>query len=155
MNKNKKRSLSRLMAIQIFYQQDFLPEQKSLSEISHDVIENYALSFDEEVSSYRAKIDEEFLNNLISGLTLDVKKIDEAIAEFLQGSWSLDKLDNVMLQILRLGAFELKFMQDIPTNVVIDEYVDIAASFFDEKKTTFANALLDKLAKKFREEKKN
>lgn len=147
-----KRTLSRLMAIQIFYQHNFFGDEKKLTEVKEDVIENYALDFEEDISSYREKIDENFLNNLVAGLELDSKKIDEEISEFLKEGWNLEKLDDVVYQILRLGAFELKFMKDTPLKVIIDEYVDIAASFFDDKKITFVNATLENLAKKFREE---
>lgn len=146
-NKNQKRSLSRLMAVQIFYQRDFFSGAKNLEEISNDVIENYALDAEEKISSYREKIDEEFLQKLLA-LTIDEKNIDAEISEFLQKGWSLESLDGVLLQILRLGVFELKFFRDIPAKAIISEYVDIAASFFDEKKITFVNALLDGVAKK-------
>lgn len=146
-NKNQKRSLSRLMAVQIFYQRDFFSGAKNLEEISKDVIENYALDAEEKISSYREKIDEEFLQKLLA-LTIDEKTIDAEISEFLQKGWSLESLDGVLLQILRLGVFELKFFRDIPAKAIISEYVDIAASFFDEKKITFVNALLDGVAKK-------
>lgn len=149
---NHKRSLSRLMAIQIFYQHNFFGDEKKLHEIKEDVIENYVLDHEESISSYREKIDETFLNNLIAGLELDSKKIDEEISELLKTGWSIEKLDDLVLQILRLGAFELKFMHDTPLKVVIDEYVDITASFFDDKKITFINAALENLAKKFRAE---
>ena len=145
-----KRSLSRLMAVQIFYQRDFFNNEKSLGEIKEDVIENYLLDFEEETSSYRAKIDEEFLNSLISGMSLNCEKIDEEISQFLKDGWSIEKLDSVMLQVIRFAAFELKFIENIPAKVVLDEYVDLSASFFDEKKVTFVNAVLDGLAKKFR-----
>jgi N utilization substance protein B len=147
---NHKKSLSRLMAIQIFYQYDFLKRQEKLEQIKESLIENYALNFEENPCSYREKIDENFLNNLITGLDLDVEKIDDEISQFLKEGWSLEKLDDVARQILRLSAFELKFLNDIPAKVIIDEYVDIAASFFDLKRLSFFNATLENLAKKFR-----
>ena len=147
---NRKRTLSRLMAIQIFYQYDFLNRERKPQEIKKDIIENYTLDSEEDISSYREKIDEIFLDNLITGFELDAEKIDAGISEFLKGDWSMDKIDDVTRQILRFSTFELKFMLDIPARVVIDEYVDIAASFEDMKKTTFVNATLDALAKKFR-----
>lgn len=147
---NLKRSLSRLMAIQIFYQSDFLSNQASLSEIKENLIDNYTLDSEEDLTSYRQKIDEVFLNNLINGAAPDLKQIDEEISQFLKGSWSLEKLDSVALQILRFGAFELKFLSEIPAKVIIGEYVDISASFFDNKKTSFFNATLQNLAQKFR-----
>jgi N utilization substance protein B len=147
---NRKRSLSRLMAIQIFYQSDFLSNEPSLSEIKENLIDNYVLDSEESPTSYRQKIDEVFLNNLVNGAALDLKQIDEEISQFLKGDQGLEKLDSVALQILRFGVFELKFLPEIPAKVVIGEYVDISASFFDNKKTSFFNATLQNLAQKFR-----
>jgi len=149
---NRKRSLSRLMAIQIFYQLNFCGNEKKLDEIKNDVIGNYLIDADENLSPYHKKIDEEFLEKLLSEATSSSEKIDAEISEFLQSAWTLEKLDDVMLQILRFGALELQTMQDVPSKVIINEYVDIAAGFFDSKKVTFVNALLEKLAKKFRAE---
>jgi len=149
---SRKRSLSRLMAIQIAYQYAFLGDEKKLDEVKKDVVENYLIDTEETLSSYREKIEEEFLDNLISGVFLDPQKLDEEISEFLKTGRSLEQFDEVLHQILRFGAFELKFMKDIPAKVVLDEYVDIAASFFDSKKVTFVNATLDNIAKKFRSE---
>lgn len=150
MSKINKRSLSRLMAIQIFYQNDFFDIKKDIEEVKSDVIENYLLDAKEDITDYSAKVDNDFLDQLISGLSLDIEKNDQEISSLLQDGYSLKTLDNVMLQIFRLGAFELNYMHDIPAKVVIDEYVDIYASFFDDKKVKFANAILDGLAKKFR-----
>jgi len=149
---NKKRSLSRLMAAQILFQHDFFEKARNLEEIKEEVIENYALEIEENVSSYRDKIDGDLLNNLITGLALNLQKIDEDITEFLQEGWTIARLEDMTRQLLRLGTFELKFMLDVPLKVAIDEYVDIAACFSEGKKVTFVNATLENLAKKFRAE---
>lgn len=148
---NRKKTLSRLMAIQIFYQNDFLKNEKDLEEIKHDVIENYLLDSEENISSYRKKIDEEFLNNLVAGLDLGSFDINSEIAQFLKEGYKLEKLDGVLRQILRLGTFELKYTETAP-KVVVSEYTDIAASFFDEGKVKFVNATLDAISKKFHSE---
>lgn len=155
MSKNSKsagrqRALTRLMAVQIFYQYDFLYREKTLEQIKDDVIENYALDFESDLRSYRDQIIEGFLNDLILGLSLNITNIDEEITEFLKGDWSLDQIDDITRQIVRLGVFELKFMLDVPAKVVIDQYADIAGSFFDKKKVTFVNATLENVAKKVR-----
>ena len=147
---SRKRTLSRLMAIQILYQHKFFNGDKSFAQIKEDVIENYALQEDEELSSYLDKIDEEFLDNLIAGVGLG-GNIDDEIQLLLKDGFTLEKLDDVLQPILRLASFELKFMQDVPYKVIIDEYVDIAASFFENKKITFINGILENLAKKFRD----
>jgi N utilization substance protein B len=138
------------MAVQIFYQYDFLQQKKSPTEIKNDLIANYTLDFDSEVSTYREKIDKNFLDNLISGMMLDIIKIDGEISAFLKDGWNLEKIDDIARQILRFATFELQFLSKIPARVIIDEYVHIAASFFATKKITFVNGILENLAKKLR-----
>ena len=130
-SKNRKRTLSRLVAAQILYQHDFHERKKSYDEIRRELVANYVLDNEDEISSYEEKIDEEFLNQLL-GVTAVFEKLDQEIAPFLQQK--ISQLDLLMLQILRLAIFELKMLQDAPNKVIINEYVGIAASFFDHKK---------------------
>ena len=145
-NKNRKRTLSRLIAVQVLYQHDFHEEKKSYDQIKKDLIENYILNSDDEISSYQNEIDADFLDKLIAVPQM-FAQIDQYLSAFLQKGWSLNSVDKVMLQILRLAVFELQMLKDIPPKVVVDEYVGIAASFFDQKKVTFVNAILDKFSK--------
>jgi N utilization substance protein B len=148
-DKNKShKSLSRLMAVQIFYQYNFFNDNDDLEKIKKNLVENYVLEENEVASSYADKIDGELLEILLQGLSLNMKKIDEELQEYLREGQKIETLDGVMLQILRLAAFEIKFMTDVPAKVVIDEYVGIAASFFDNTKVTFVNAIVDAMAKK-------
>ncbi len=152
MNKNLKRTLSRLMAVQIFHQNEFLNNEKTVDEIKQEMMENYLIDPADDLSSYRDKIDNVFLDNLLSGIALDDKKIDADISEFLKAGWKIENLEGITAQVLRCGAFELKYVKNIPPKIVIAEYVDIAAAFLDRKQLTFVNALLEKLARKFRAE---
>jgi N utilization substance protein B len=72
--------------------------------------------------------------------------LDRAIARRLSKGWRLERLDAVARAILRAGAAELEQRGDIPTAVVINEYVDIAKSFFDGPEPGFVNATLDACA---------
>ena len=72
------------------------------------------------------------------------------MSAFLKQGWSVDRLDPIMSLILEFATLELMFLSDIPPKVTINEYVNIAASFFDTKRVTFANGILENLAKKFR-----
>ncbi len=156
MNKPKptyrKRTLSRLVAIQIFYQFEFHEKKIPLTDIKNNVIDNYLLQQEDNISSYRKRIDLELLESLLAGINLGMETIDSDISQYLKDNWELSKLPDVMLYVLRLGAFELKFMQDVPVKVVLGEYVDIAASFFENKKVTFVNATLESLARQYRAE---
>jgi transcription antitermination factor NusB len=142
----RKKSLSRLMAIQIFYQSKFI-ENSNLEKIKDELIENYLLESDEAPSSYEEKIDKELLDNLIIGLEKNSAEIDVKISEFLRKDSSMEDLDPVILQILRLAVFEIQFSPEIAANIITSEYVDIAASFFDDSQVTFVNAIIDGIAK--------
>lgn len=76
--------------------------------------------------------------------------LDRAIARHLSKGWRLERLDAVARAILRAGSAELEQRADIPVAVVINEYVEIAKSFFDGPEPGFVNATLDACAKDLR-----
>lgn len=58
----------------------------------------------------------------------------------------MDRLDATARAILRAGAFELIAAPEAPFEVVIDEYVEIAKSFFEGPEPGFVHAALDGIA---------
>ena len=73
--------------------------------------------------------------------------IDAAIRRRLAEGWRLERIDSTARAILRAGAFELIRRPEIPAEVVIDEYVEIAKSFFDGPEPAFVNAALDAICR--------
>ena len=61
--------------------------------------------------------------------------------------WSTERMGKVELTILRLALFELKFDDQIPTGVAIDEAVELAKKFGQEGSGSFVNGILAKFAK--------
>lgn len=149
---SRKRSMTRLMAVQIFYQFEFYAQKNSLDEIKNNTIEEYRFDDNDDAASYRDKIDLVLLDNLINGLAVDAAAIDAEISVFLQSGWTIEKISRLMLQILRFATLELKLAKDVPFKVIIDEYVEISSHFFEDSRTSFVNSILENLAKKFRAE---
>lgn len=85
-----------------------------------------------------------FLKNLIEGVTKEKAAIDEIIAKNLE-NWSLDRLPAVERTVLRLAAFEIHYMEDVPENVTINEAVELGNVFGDEKSGKFINGVLSKI----------
>ena len=73
--------------------------------------------------------------------------IDGAISRRLAKGWRLERIDATARAILRAGAFEVMRRGDVPAEVAIDEYVEIAKSFFDGPEPGFVNAALDGIAR--------
>ncbi len=85
-----------------------------------------------------------FLRDLIEGVTKEKAAIDEWISKHLE-NWSLERLPAVERTALRLATFEIKYMEDIPENVTINEAVEMGNIFGDEKSGKFINGVLSKM----------
>ncbi len=95
-----------------------------------------------------ASADEGFFADLLRGVVADRARIDAAIISHLQPGWRLDRLDATVRAILRCGVHELSGKAPTPASVAIDEYVEIAKSFFGTgTETAFVNGLLDSTAR--------
>jgi N utilization substance protein B len=72
--------------------------------------------------------------------------IDEAISATLI-HWKLERLSYLDRAILRMACCELLYVDDVPTTVSINEAVELAKLFGDEKSAQFVNGVLDAIAK--------
>jgi N utilization substance protein B len=93
-----------------------------------------------------AEADEDFFAGLVRGAVASQAEIDRAIARHLATGWRLERLDATARAIFRAGAFEL-MRTDAPIEVIIDEYVEIAKSFFEGPEPGFINAALDAIGR--------
>lgn len=144
--KSNTRSTARLAAVQALFQHDMekTPVPRLLKEF-HD----HRLGAEIEDEQYRP-VEVEFFDELVVGASEKRGEIDALISAKLASGWSIGRLDKTMLQILRVGAFELLARDDVPTGTVISEYVDVAHAFFNKKDSGFVNGLLDAIAKQVR-----
>jgi transcription antitermination factor NusB len=74
------------------------------------------------------------------------EEIDGLIASFAD-RWSLERMPMVDRNLLRLGFAELLYRGDIPTNVTINEYLELAKAFSTEDSGKFINGVLGKLVR--------
>lgn len=92
--------------------------------------------------------DLEYLHDLIQGVTANCDYIDSVFEPFL--SRPLADLDQVDKAILRIGTFELKYRQEVPFKVVINEAIMLAKTFAEPDSHKFVNGVLDKVVKSMR-----
>ncbi|KRG15652.1 transcription antitermination factor NusB [Lederbergia galactosidilytica] len=87
-----------------------------------------------------------FLQQLVEGTIQHLPEIDAEIQKHLE-NWTLDRLAKVDITILRIGMYELLFNQEIPENVAINEAIEIAKIFGDDRSGKFINGILSKAKK--------
>lgn len=74
-----------------------------------------------------------------------VCEIDAMINENATG-WKITRMNKVDLSILRLAVYEMKFDDDVPVKVAINEAVELAKRFSGDEGPAFINGVLGKLA---------
>ena len=140
------RSVARLAAVQALYQMEV-----SSTGVENVIREFTEHRFDRDLEDMTlAQADESFFADLVRGVVQHQKAIDSAIVKRLATGWKLERLDATVRAILRAGAYELSRRSDVPTEVVIDEYVELAKSFFEGPEPGFVNGALDAVAQDVR-----
>lgn len=82
--------------------------------------------------------------DLFRGTREALPEIDAALQEAAL-NWQLSRMPCVDRAVLRLGAFELLHMHDVPPRVTINEAVELAKKYSTEKSGAFVNGVLDKV----------
>ncbi len=142
------RTMARLGAVQALYQMEH-------AEIGVDAVVRefvaYRLGGEMEGSLLR-DADPDFFEDIVRGVVELQRGIDPYIQKHLAKGWTLKRLDATARAILRCGLFELIRRPDVPYRVVVDEYVELANSFFEKGETEprFINGVLDASAKEIR-----
>jgi transcription antitermination protein NusB len=150
------RSISRTAAVQALYQMDMAGTDINavITEFQHVRFEP-TIGAPGEISE--ADLDEktegadaQFFADVLKGVVRRQRDIDPMIDQQLAEGWRLVRVDSILRAILRAGAFELLERTDVPARVVINEYINVAKSFFDAEEPRVVNGVLDRLAHKLR-----
>lgn len=87
----------------------------------------------------------EFARRLVSGVISQREEIDRLIEQSTE-HWKIDRMAKVELTILRMATYELVFCPDIPSNVSLDEAVEIGKRYGSGESAAFINGILDQVA---------
>lgn len=132
------RRKARILAVQALYAWDMsgasLPELLSFSWMD-----------EEKLAQYEPDI-LAFSKLIIAGTLERIEEIDAAIRRHLQ-HWSFERLRKVDLAILRVGCYSIMFQRDIPSNISIDEAIEIAKEYGSDDSYRFINGVLDGVRK--------
>ncbi len=94
----------------------------------------------------RGLVPDDYIKTVFSGVYDHVEELDQVIGEKAVG-WRIDRISKTALCILRLAIFEIKYMEDIPLSVSINEAVEISKKYATEADASFVNGILSTVAK--------
>lgn len=141
--------LARLAAVQGLYQ--LVLTQRTAQQVIHDFHEHPSALLQEiGENNDPSVVDGELFADILNGVTKNSDDLDGMIAGAFDAKVSAERVEILLRAILRAGAYELHHHGKIPSNVIINDYVDVAHAFFGAKEPGLVNAVLDKLAKNLR-----
>lgn len=133
------RTITREKAMTILYQ-IFLYNKNNINynieEVTNEILESMEIED-------RKKIDIKFLNDLIHGVVNNINDIDEYISKYLT-NWTIDRLGLTDQAIIRISVYELIYTST-PNLVCINEAIELAKRYSDEKVAKMINGVLDKI----------
>ncbi len=87
----------------------------------------------------------QYTADLVEGVVAHWTDINELLATYSQG-WTVERMPSVDRAILRLGAYEVLYAEDVPEGVAIAEAVELAKTLSTDESPKFVNGLLARLA---------
>jgi transcription antitermination protein NusB len=88
-----------------------------------------------------------YARRLIDGVIQQQNQLDQVISENLT-NWRIERLTVVDLTILRLGVYEMMYIEEVPTRVTINEMVEVGKQYGSADSSGFINGVLDGIRKK-------
>jgi transcription antitermination protein NusB len=95
--------------------------------------------------------DKDFARSMVVGITEKIQQLDETLAPHLK-KWALKRLSFTDRAILRLAIYEIRFDSGVPPAVSINEALELAKKYSDEKSAAFINGVLDNIFRNTSEE---
>lgn len=109
-----------------------------------EMTEQCTLFFEDEENAESDK-DREYIRAKYERIAEKLPQIDRMINETAKG-WSTDRMGKVDLTIIRLAVYEIRFDEEVPTSVAINEAVELAKKFGQDNSSGFINGVLAKFA---------
>ncbi len=129
------RSKARKRALDILYESDL--RGSSAVAVLETQIGRRAADKEPELNAY--------VRTLIEGVTANQEQIDEILSTYSMG-WTLDRMPAVDKAVLRIGAYEIIWADDIPDAVAISEAVTLVTDLSTDESSSFVNGLLGRIA---------
>ena len=99
----------------------------------------------EQMNMFEEVEDKEYISNKFHNIVEKIDDIDAAINEVSEG-WKTRRMGKVDLTLIRLAVYEMKYEDDIPVKVAINEAVELAKQYGTDESPAFVNGVLAKLA---------
>ena len=88
----------------------------------------------------------EYLKDVVEGISKNQTEIINLIEENLKPNWEIDRISKVSLALLKIAIYEINYKK-LPYKAIINEVVELAKKYGDEKASQFINGVLASICK--------
>jgi N utilization substance protein B len=134
MERMTRRSRAREVALQLLFQRDLNPG------VARADVERFV---NERLREPELRT---FCLSLFDGVVANAQAIDGALAVAAE-NWRLPRMAAVDRNVLRLGAYELRFTPETPASAALNEAIELARRYGSADSPAFVNGVLDRLTK--------
>lgn len=97
------------------------------------------------VEEFQPGNQQEYIERVVRGSVEKINEIDEII-DSVSNEWKVERISCVSIAVLRLAVYEIKFCEDIPSAVSINEAVSLAKKYEGDEAAPFINGILGKIS---------
>lgn len=90
---------------------------------------------------------DDYIKTVFCGIFENLSDIDNEISQNAVG-WKIERISKTALSVLRLAIFEIKYMDDIPEAVSVNEAVELCKKYATKEDASFVNGILSTVIKK-------
>lgn len=131
------RRLARELAFKTLFQVDMGKNDPELA---------LKLMLDSDSDEELSPSEKNYVTEVVMGCLKEKAYIDNCIKRYLK-KWYIERLSGVDRNLLRLAAYEIKFKEDIPPAVSINEAIELVKVYQGEESASFINGVLDNISK--------
>lgn len=130
------RHLGRIVTLQSLYEYEFRVQASDATVVVDEVVARNLERYEETID------DKQFISDLVKGVLAHQDELDGKIQP-IAPDWPIEQIARIDRTILRMGLYELLYLQDIvPAKVAINEAVELAKAFGSDNSSKFINGVL-------------
>lgn len=142
------RSVSRLYAVLALFQHSH--SESGVEDVFEDFLSEMAMKNPKIEDLPVQNMDVEFFKELVRTTVNNLATITPEIGHHITETWRMERLDPVQVCVLQLGICEILYFRSIPSKVILNEYTEVAKTFFAKSNVAFVNGVLNNVAREMR-----
>ncbi len=88
----------------------------------------------------------DYIKDVFMGVFQNLEFIDSIISKYLQ-NWTIERISKTDLALLRLAVYEMKYCEDIPESVTVNEIVELSKVYSTDKGPAYINGVLGNISR--------